>query len=96
MADHPMLTSLAASQVISNVPSAVLLAGFTQNWHSLLIGVDLGGLGTPIASLASLIAFKLYMHTTGAKGGAFMREFAIANVAALVCMVVLYAVLFVL
>ena len=96
MADHPMLTSLAASQVISNVPAAVLLAGFTQNWHSLLIGVDLGGLGTPIASLASLIAFKLYMHTTGAKGGAFMREFAIANVAALVCMVVLYAVLFVL
>ena len=96
MADHPMLTSLVASQVISNVPAAVLLSGFTQNWHSLLIGVDLGGLGTPIASLASLIAFKLYMHTAAAKGGSFLREFAVANVVALMCMVALYAALFVL
>ena len=95
MADHPMLTSLAASQVISNVPSAVLLAGFTENWHSLLIGVDLGGLGTPIASLASLIAFRLYMHTSGASGRKFMREFAVANVIALALMTVLYAALFV-
>ena len=90
-----MLTSLAASQVISNVPSAVLLAGFTANWHSLLIGVDLGGLGTPIASLASLIAFRLYMHTSGASGRAFMREFALANAVTLALMIGLYAALFV-
>ena len=96
MADHPMLTSLLTSQVISNVPAAVLLAGFTANWHSLLIGVDLGGLGTPIASLASLIAFRLYMHTSGASGRAFMKEFGVANVVVLAAMVVLYAVLFVL
>ncbi|MBQ9001821.1 MAG: anion permease, partial [Eggerthellaceae bacterium] len=95
MADHPMLTSLVSSQVISNVPSAVLLASFTGNWHSLLVGVDLGGLGTPIASLASLIAFRLYMHTAGAKAGRFMREFAIANAIALACMIALYAALFV-
>ena len=95
MANHPMLTSLGTSQIISNVPAAVLLAGFTQNWHSLLIGVDLGGLGTPIASLASLIAFRLYMHTRDAKALSFMKEFAIANVVALVLMCALYAVLFV-
>ena len=95
MADHPMLTSLAASQVISNVPSAVLLAGFTANWHSLLIGVDLGGLGTPIASLASLIAFRLYMHTSSASGRAFMREFALANAVTLTLMIGLYTALFV-
>ena len=95
MQDHPMLTSLVASQVISNVPASVLLAGFTDNWHSLLIGVDLGGLGTPIASLASLIALRLYAHTRGAKIALFMREFAVANIVTLVCMVVLYGVLFV-
>ena len=92
---HPLLTSVAASQVISNVPAAVLLAGFTDNWHSLLLGVDLGGLGTPIASLASLIAFRLYMHTPGAQAGAFMKEFAAANVAGLAAMLGLYAILFV-
>ena len=90
---HPMLTSLLASQVISNVPAAVLLAQFTGNWHSLLIGVDLGGLGTPIASLASLIAFRLYMHTRHASGRAFMKEFAVANIVALALMVGLYGIL---
>lgn len=95
MHEHPMLTSLIASQVISNVPASVLLAGFTDNWHSLLIGVDLGGLGTPIASLASLIALRLYAHTEGARIGVFIRDFAIANAIALVCMVALYAVLYV-
>ena len=47
MATHPMLTSLVTSQVISNVPAAVLLSGFTVNWHSLLIGVDPGGSARP-------------------------------------------------
>ena len=95
MRAHPMLTSLAASQVISNVPASVLLAGFTNNWHSLLIGVDLGGLGTPIASLASLIALRLYAHTSGARIGLFLKDFAIANTITLAFMVALYAVLFV-
>ena len=95
MHGHPMLTSLLASQVISNVPAAVLLSGFTSNWHSLLVGVDLGGLGTPIASLASLIAFRLYMGSTSASARSFMCDFALANVAVLALMVALYAVLFV-
>ena len=95
MRDHPMLTSLVTSQIISNVPASVLLAGFTSNWHSLLIGVDLGGLGTPIASLASLIALKIYSHTEGARIIEFLKEFAIANLISLAFMVVLYGVLFV-
>ena len=60
---NPMLTAAAASQVISNVPAAVLLSGFTQNGAALLIGTNIGGLGTPIASLASLISFKLYLKS---------------------------------
>ena len=95
MTSHPMLTSLFASQVISNVPAAVLLSSFTGNWHSLLVGVDIGGLGTPIASLASLIALRLYMQTTSAKPGAFLKEFGIDNVIVLALMVLLYAVLYV-
>lgn len=96
MAGHPMLTSLVASQFISNVPAAVLLAGFTGNWHSLLIGVDLGGLGTPIASLASLIALKIYLYSPGTSVRSFMRVFIPMNLAFLAAMVALYALLFVL
>lgn len=54
------ITAIAASQVISNVPAALLLSGFTDNAHALLLGVNVGGLGTLIASLASVISFKLY------------------------------------
>lgn len=90
MQGAPFLASLIASQVISNVPAAVLLAGFTENWQALLLGVDLGGLGTPIASLASLIALKLYLHTPGASAAAFMKEFAAANALGLAGLVLLY------
>lgn len=52
--------AIVLSQVISNVPAAVLLSGFTDKVSELLVGVNLGGLGTPVASLASLISLKLY------------------------------------
>lgn len=90
MENAPFLTSVGTSQIISNVPAAVLLAGFTDNWQPLLLGVDLGGLGTPVASLASLIALKLYMHTPNARTAAFMREFAVANTVGLVGLILLY------
>lgn len=51
-------TAVAASQVISNVPAAILLSGFTSQWPALIVGTNLGGLGTLIASMASLITFK--------------------------------------
>lgn len=51
-------TAVAASQVISNVPAAILLSGFTNQWPALIVGTNLGGLGTLIASMASLITFK--------------------------------------
>lgn len=54
------LTGIAASQVISNVPAALLLSGFTENGAMLLLAVNVGGLGTLIASMASVISFKLY------------------------------------
>ena len=77
------LTAGAASQVISNVPAAVLLSGFTQDWRGLLLGTNLGGLGTPIASLASLISLRFYLKTQGARPGRYLGLFTLANLAGL-------------
>ena len=73
-------TSLLFSQVISNVPAALLLSGFTDRARELLLGVNIGGLGTPIASLASLIGMKLYTHSESARPLRFLAEFSFANV----------------
>lgn len=85
----PLLASLAASQIISNVPAAVLLRSFTENWQALLLGVNIGGLGTPIASLASLISFRFYAHTPEAKPGRYLAWFTLINVVSLVILVAL-------
>ena len=68
---NALLTAVSTSQVISNVPAAVMLSGFTEQWKPLLQGVNIGGLGTPIASLASLITLKLYLRWPNAKAGKF-------------------------
>ena len=74
-----LLVGAAVSQVISNVPAALLLSGFTDNGRGLLLGVNIGGLGTPVASLASLISFKLYSHAEHSRPGAFMSCFLAVN-----------------
>lgn len=79
-----LIAGVAASQIISNVPSALLLSGFTDNAGALLLGVDIGGLGTPVASLASLISLKLYSHSENAETGSFMKTFTEVNVLLLV------------
>lgn len=53
-----LLVGAVASQIISNVPAAILVSGFTTDWPALLVGVNIGGLGTLIASMASLISYK--------------------------------------
>ena len=58
MADHGLLVSAGLSQIISNVPAAVLLSHFTGAWQPLLIGVNIGGAGTLVGSLASLITLQ--------------------------------------
>ena len=79
MVNNTMLTSAAASQIISNVPAAVLLAPLTEDWRGLLLGVDIGGLGTPVASLASLISLKLYMKSKNASPVRYLFIFTMAN-----------------
>ena len=82
---HELILGFAASQVISNVPAAILLSGFTTDYPMLLRGVNIGGLGTLIASLASLISYKFYVQesekneTAGTKGQYF-RYFTVWNI----------------
>ena len=71
------LTAALVSQVISNVPAAVLLSGFTEQGKELLMGVDIGGLGTPIASLASLIAYQYYAKSKLANPAKYLQFFFI-------------------
>ena len=80
---NTLLTAVGTSQVISNVPAAVVLSGFTDQWQQLLAGVNIGGLGTPIASLASLITLKFYMRRSGARILRFFGIFTVANLTAL-------------
>ena len=68
-----------ASQIISNVPAAMLLSGFTGEYKALLYGVDIGGLGTLIASLASLISYKFYCNSQKANKGKYMLIFTLWN-----------------
>ena len=76
---HELLAAVLASQIISNVPAALLLSGFTENYTALLIGVNLGGLGTLIASMASLISYKLLVREDSRLKGRYFRYFTLAN-----------------
>lgn len=86
-----LLVGALASQVISNVPAALLLSGFTENGRELLLGVNIGGLGTPIASLASLISLKLYSHSEQADTGKYLRQFSLVNFLLLIVLLLAYS-----
>lgn len=74
-----LMVSVVASQVISNVPAAMLLSGFTGDYRALIYGVDIGGLGTLIASLASLISYKYFCGVPGVNKGKYLGEFTLWN-----------------
>ena len=83
-----LIVSVLSCQAISNVPSAILLSRFTEDYRSLLLGVNIGGTGTIIASLASLITFSEYkiLYPNGAKR--YLAMFTAINVAFLIIMLV--------
>ena len=88
-----VVTSVIASQVMSNVPAAILLSGFTDHIRELVIGTNLGGLGTLIASMASLISFKYVAREDRSFRGRYFLEFTVANVIFLFIMMILYRLL---
>ena len=74
-----LLLGILFSQCISNVPAAILLSGFTDAARPLLYGVNIGGLGTLIASLASVISYRAYGESKNAQKGAYMKTFTLYN-----------------
>ena len=74
-----LLTAVLSSQIISNVPAALLLSGFTENTPALIVGTNLGGLGTLIASMASLISFKAVAREKKQQVGTYLLCFTLAN-----------------
>ena len=79
-----LIVSIFSCQIISNVPSAILLSQFTTNYPQLLVGVNIGGVGTLIASLASLITFREYSKHNPGEVKYYLRQFMIYNLAFLI------------
>lgn len=92
---NTVLTAVLASQVTSNVPAALLLSGFTMDYKSLIIGTNLGGLGTLIASMASLISYRQIAREMPNLKGRYFLVFTISNVV-LLAMIYLFAYCFLL
>ena len=90
---HEFIGGILVSEFISNVPAAILLSGFTGNYKSLLLGVNTGGLGTLIASMASLISYKLYVRTAGSQQGKYLLVFTQYNLLFLAVLVAFYQIL---
>ncbi len=89
---NEVLVGIAASQIFSNVPAAILLSGFTDSIKNLLIGVNLGGLGTLIASMASLISFKLIAKEK-ISSGKYILAFTAVNIVFLAFNIALWLVI---
>lgn len=84
---HTLLFGVLSCQIISNVPSAILLSHFTDNYQQLLVAVNIGGAGTLIASLASLITFREYSKNEPTKTGSYIRKFSAYNFAILAVLI---------
>jgi Na+/H+ antiporter NhaD/arsenite permease-like protein len=90
VAGNEFAVGVIASQFISNVPATLMLSGFTENFRELIVGVNVGGLGTLIASMASLISYKAYTAEHKEKQGKYLLFFTIVNVIFLFVMIMFH------
>jgi len=86
--------SIFFSQLISNVPASILLSKFTANWKPLLLGVNLGGMGTLIASLASVISYKLFIKEHPHESKKYLIKFSLYNFLGLLTLTILTYLVF--
>lgn len=88
---NEVLIGVAASQVISNVPAAMLLSGFSSNYEAIIIGINIGGFGTLIASMANLISYKILVREFRQLKVKYLIVFTVLNVVLLVILLGVYA-----
>ena len=85
-----LLCSILACQIISNVPGGMMMTGFSDNFKDIIIGVNIGGLGTLIASMANLISYKILAHEFNSMKGKYLFIFTVSNVALLLMLIGVY------
>ena len=90
IAGNEVLWGVFASQIISNVPAAILLSGFSSNYEAIIVGINIGGFGTLIASMANLISYKILVRECGEFKIRYLIEFTILNVVLLVILFGVY------
>lgn len=90
---NEVITAVLTSQVVSNVPAALLLSNFTENLPALIVGTNIGGLGTLIASMASLISYKFIAQKKNVSKGKYLLFFTIANIIFLVALMLMYVII---
>lgn len=90
---NEVITAVLTSQVVSNVPAALLLSNFTDNLPALIVGTNIGGLGTLIASMASLISYKFIAQKKNISKGKYLIFFTVGNIIFLAALMLLYVII---
>ena len=87
---NEVIWGVLASQVISNVPAAILLSGFSTNYEAIIVGINIGGLGTLIASMANLISYKILAREFNDFKSRYLIVFTVLNIALLLILLAVY------
>jgi len=90
MSGREILMSALISQAVSNVPAAAMLSAFTEDFRALLLGTNIGGLGTLIASMASLISYRFIAKEKNVNKKKFMLTFTVYNVVMLIVLLLIF------
>ena len=90
---NEVIWGIIASQAISNVPAAMLLSGFSTNYEAIIVGINIGGLGTLIASMANLISYKILVREYKEFKIRYLVIFTALNVILLIILIIVYIVL---
>ena len=90
---NEVIWGIIASQVISNVPAAMLLSGFSTNYEAIIVGINIGGLGTLIASMANLISYKILVREYEEFKIRYLAVFTALNIILLIILIIVYMIL---